>query len=368
MLPNVAFVALILLSIYFLLKDQNLKLLSMVIAALFTGLAVSIRPIEIVWLAAIYLAVFIYLKDKDKHKFRKLFLFLVIVVLVVWPSIYQQKVLYGDFLTTGYNQLQIEQVNDCTSCVIIKSLTFPFGFHPTLVVTNLWTHFLSSLWWLSLLTIMGLVAFLFQSSKQKPEIFGYIILSLFIFGYLGVYYGSWQFADLLTVHLNTLGISYIRYWIPLFILAIPFTAIGIIFLLNFFKGKLKNLVLLLILIFLAYQSANLVLQSKPDSLLPVRNRIADYKQNASAVITQTEPESVIITVRKDKLFFPDRKVIHSFASLKDSQEILDILPNLISEVPVYYYALSTEESLDLNNGLSLKFISNIGNEVLYKIQ
>ncbi|MAF13861.1 MAG: hypothetical protein CMI53_03140 [Parcubacteria group bacterium] len=366
MLPNVAFVSLILVAIYFLFRGNKLSLSQILISGLLTGLAVAIRPAEIIWLMATYASIFVYLRSKIS--FTKIILFLAVAVIVFSPAIYQQKSIYGNFLTSGYSQLDAGSESICHSCQIAKSLILPFGFHPTTAVLNFWNHYLSNLWWLSLLAILGLVAFLTQTGKQKIEIFGYMGISLFIFGWLIIYYGSWLFTDLLTVHLNTLGLSYVRYWLPLYLLALPFVAIGLIFLTNFVKRRFRNIVLFLLLVFLFYSSANLVLQKKPDSILPVRNRIVSYKENASKVIELTEPEAVIVTVRKDKLFFPDRRVIHSFEALSRNDSLIDLLPGLLEAVPVYYYALAPESTLDLERGLQLELVTNVGQELLYKIK
>lgn len=367
MLPNVIFVSCLLISIYFLLRDQKNYLYSILLAGLFAGLALSIRPTEFIWLIVVYLVIFFF--RQNKFNFLKIILFLVITALMVVPSLYQQQALYGDWLTSGYSQLDEQGTTiSCQICQVSKSLLLPFGFHPTSAVQNFWTHYISRFWWLSLLAILGLVVYMANPVRQRNEIFGYVLLSLFIFGWLIIYYGSWQFSDLLTVHLNTLGLSYVRYWLPLYILALPFIATGLIWLTRFFRQRWANFILILLLIFLFYRSADLVLRAKPDSLLPVKNRIVTYKQNAAQVFELTESESVIVTVRKDKLFFPERKVIHTFQALSLNDELVDILANLVKVVPVYYYALGPEPSLELSQNLTLELVSRVGEEVLYKFQ
>ena len=76
---------------------------------------------------------------------------------------------------------------------------------------------------------------------------------------------------------------------------------------------------------------------------------------------------MIVTVRKDKVFFPDRKVIHTFDALSLNQDLQRVVSNLSQLVPVYYYALGPEPSLVLNHGLSLELVANIGQEILYKV-
>ncbi|MFA6215184.1 MAG: glycosyltransferase family 39 protein [Patescibacteria group bacterium] len=366
MLPNVPFVSLILLSIYLLLKNHHLKLTPLLVSAFFLGLAISIRPAEIIWVAAVYLAVFASLRGRIK--FTQLILFLAVMILAILPSLYHQQILYGSYFASGYDQLQPAAQPVCQSCQLVKSFILPFGFHPELIAYNFWTHYLSRLWWFTLVAILGLIAFLVQTSKTKDEIFNYLMLSFFVFIWLIIYYGSWEFTDLLTVHLNTLGLSYVRYWLPLYLLALPFTAIGLLWLINLFKNRWQGLILFLLLAFLFYQSANLVLKDKPDSILPVRERILAYKLNALEVMKLTPTDSVIVTVRKDKVFFPERKVIHTFDALSLNQELTDTLPGLVKIAPVYYYALGQEPILEFTNGLKLEPVKEIGAEILYQVK
>ncbi|MDX9893266.1 MAG: glycosyltransferase family 39 protein [Patescibacteria group bacterium] len=364
MLPNVAFVSLLLMSIAFLF-GKKFDYWQLLLSAFLLGLAVLVRPSEFIWIGFIYLVLVFYLRPK--LNLVKVILYLAVVATVILPIFYQQQILYGSFLASGYSQLQ-DQSSTCQWCDTVKSLILPFGFHPRLLASNLWTHYFSRLWWLSLLAVLGLVAFLTQRGKPKPETFVYILLSLVIFGWLGVYYGSWEFADQLTVHLNTLGLSYVRYWLPLYLMALPFVAISLIFLSQFFPPRWRRLVIAFLLLALFYQSASLVLFKKPDSIVPVRQRIAEYKNVARQVYDLTPEDAVIVTVRKDKVFFPQRAVIHTFEALSLNPALIEILPALKTKVPLYYYALGPEPQLKIADNLILEEVANIGQEVLYQIK
>ena len=137
---------------------------------------------------------------------------------------------------------------------------------------------------------------------------------------------------------------------------------------NFLKERWQNAFLAILIIILLYPSANLVLFQKPDSIMPVKGRIASYKLNAQGVISKTDNNSVIITNRKDKVFFPERKVIHTFLPLHKDQNLLNMIPALISQTSVYYYALEPQKDLQINDNMELVAIKNIGQEVLYQIK
>ena len=101
--------------------------------------------------------------------------------------------------------------------------------------------------------------------------------------------------------------------------------------------------------------------------MPVKERIARFCQTAATALEKTEPDSVIVTVRKDKVFFPERRVIHTFEALTVNHQLTAILSNLVPVGPVYYYALGPEPNLDLGYGLKLEPVTEIGREILYKI-
>ncbi len=364
MLPNVVFISFILFSLYFLFRSEKIKWWEIIVAGLLLGIAIAIRPSEAIWIGCVYVASFFYLRHKTNPV--QVVVLLAVSLLALLPIFFQQQQLYGDFLSSGYSQFQSETSGSCQTCEVVQSLLLPFGFHPRLIVSNLWIHFVSRLWWVSLLSLLGLVAYLMRH-RQKHEVWGYIGLSLVVYAWLSAYYGSWEFTDKLTLHLNTLGISYVRYWIPMFLLALPFVATGILFIAKMLRPRWQIAGIVALLTVFGYLSAQVVLYQKPDSIFPVKERILSYIQAAAVINDTTEPESVIVTVRKDKVLFPERKVIHTFEALSVNTHLTGLLSNIVGQVPVYYYALGPEPVLEFESGLVLSEVLHIGQEVLYKV-
>jgi len=385
LLPNVALVSCLLMSVYLLVKkmpdaeahdrwfepgESRSSWGAVLLAGALAGLALSIRPSEVIWVSGLYLAVLLW-TSRTLSPLRVL-LFIAMAAVALMPSLAQQAAIYGNWLTTGYNQLEpatdAASSQACQVCSMTASLIAPFGFHPGLAAYNFWIHYVSHFWWLSLFAVLGLVVFLTRPQRRPAAPFMYLLFSLCVGLWLALYYGSWQFSDQLTVNLNTLGLSYVRYWLPGYLLALPFVALGLLWFTTFLPKGPAALLLVLMLGFVGYQSVNLTLVAKADSLLPVRERIAGYKRTAATVFEATESESLIVTVRKDKVFFPDRKVIHTFSALSLNSELLGLLPTVVTLAPVYYYALGPEPTLELENGVRLEEILKVGQEVLYKIQ
>lgn len=66
--------------------------------------------------------------------------------------------------------------------------------------------------------------------------------------------------------------------------------------------------------------------------------------SAEIVLSNTEPEAVIITRHFDKLLFPDRRIV--VASFPDD-DLMPIVDNLTKYYPVYYFHFRLSEK-DIN--------------------
>lgn len=185
-----------------------------------------------------------------------------------------------------------------------------------------------------------------------------------------IYYGSWATNDNLTPGRYTIGDSHIRYWLPLYIFSLPFAALAILKIINLKKSAIKILAGLFIIIFVAL-SFYTVFYRDEEALLAVRQNILSYKEVAAKVLALTESNSAIITERSDKIFFPERKIITNF----DVYRLMDFLPILVKEVPIYYYTFAgdgaiakLEEERLKPAGLGLGLIQVIrDNERLFKV-
>jgi len=364
MLPNVAFVSLLIFGSYFLVTYSKEKFYYLILAGGFLGLALSVRPADISLVLVIFLGLLAY--KKDHLNFSKVILIVVMIGLPLVPMFYQQKLVYGSFTTTGYSQLENSD-SVGRLCETFKSLIMPFGFHPRLVWHNLFNYYFKLFWPYAILSLLGALLFIKDFKNQVGKKTGYLILTLLVTGAMGIYYGSWQFSDLLTVNLNTIGLSYVRYWLPLYLLTLPLIAMAIDWLAGLFKKRFSNVILLLVILFLGYSSAQLVLWQRPESFLVVKERVSSYQALSAEVSSLTEVQSIIVTSRKDKVFFPDRKVIHTFDRLVDNQELQKILSDLSGAAPLYYYALGRENDFKSVAGLELEEVQLFGQEVLYKI-
>src|SRR5690606_29959777 len=195
-------------------------------------------------------------------------IFILFLLLPFGLTAFYQKAVYGDFLTSGYDQLHLQQ-NDCQWCDIAKSLALPFGFHPKLAFDMAWQYIVILFLPWVIMGAFGFFSLIKQSHHQRRPFLFYLPVALILAAWLIIFYGSWQFDDVMTLDLNMLGISYVRYWIPVYIAMLPFVALGIISISRIFKERWQKSAVGIMIIILAGYSAYQVLYSAPDSIMPV---------------------------------------------------------------------------------------------------
>jgi hypothetical protein len=353
MLPNIAFLTFILVGLYFLLKiDKEKKQknwLLVILSAFFIGLALIIRTNEFLWILGIliFLAIFYFKKIKWQH----IIIFLIINILVFLPIFYYNQQTFGSYLSFGYlrfengptliSQLPSEfKVSNNDTLNFIKFIVLPFGFQAKTILKNFYNYYFILFWWLLLGAVLGGFICIKNFHEKKQGV--YFLLCFIISLYLLIYYGSWNFADPLTLALNKIGISYVRYFLPIYILSLPFVAIFLSTLTSFFQNqKIKVIIgLFFALIFLGF-SINIVYLSGYDNLIKIKQSIKEYTEMNGQVVGLTEKEAVIISSRSDKILFPERKVIGAW-QVKD----VETWSNMIEAgIPVYYFATESVDFL-----------------------
>jgi asparagine N-glycosylation enzyme membrane subunit Stt3 len=352
---------------------------------LFFGLALITRTSEIVWLGILGLALVIYFVRKI-HWPAAIFGFAVLCAAFV-PVFWQNQAIYGSSLKFGYNVAAIlsqgagpvvtDAQNPPSKLDIIGNClrtVFPFGIHPRAVWQNFWNYFIKFFWWFTTPMILGCLIFLYNLFKRRVlenEII-YFLSFIFISGWLLIYYGSWQISDNINFQKITIGNSYLRYWLPVFVMGLPFIVIFLKKLLSFFKTKSAEAVTLAsILIFVFSMSAMSVFAGEDEGIFYVKNNLLRYNEIRSEVLDLVPSGSIIITERSDKIFFPARRVI----IWKRGEALGENFKNLSKFASLYYYnvAFTNEELKIMNQELSkldlrLELIKIFGNEGLYKIK
>ena len=252
--PNILFVSFLVISIFFLVNKpfQNLwKYLDFVSAGLFLGIAISIRPSEVIWIFIIYFLLFLFYRKEINYK-QILFL-LGSFFLAILPLFLFNFLTYGHPFSSAYNPTVLGEgagISQKTNWFVeIFKYIFPFGFHPKSIFKVFSNYFLGIFWWLSIPVAFSAMFFIkkFIYGKIKKEILVYLLICILASFFIFCYYGSWIFSDNQTSAVS-IGTSYVRYWLPIYIFVLPLIAIFFKNIVNLFSGRKKQAVILFLAI------------------------------------------------------------------------------------------------------------------------
>jgi asparagine N-glycosylation enzyme membrane subunit Stt3 len=370
----------------------------------FIGLAIITRTSELIWILPMLFIIWIF--NVRKIGFVKLIIFLSFLFLSILPMFYWNNILYGSPLSMGYGNAEntplqkggggviavdMESARETVDAVAdipyyqevfekIKNGVSLFGFNPKQSLKMLYYYFTKMFPWLFWGAFLGFLLYLkrIKKWKKKEQIYflAYFIISLILI----FYYGSWEIHDNPDPKSFTIGNSYTRYWLPIYLGAMPLLSALILKLTKFItpfrkggRGAIKSASRVIIVAAIFIISIQFVLAGSEEGLIASLNKCKETKYQYNKVLELTEESSVIITKYHDKLFFPERKVI---VGLFDNKEMNERYAKLVDHALVYYYnfTLPPRDIDYLNNkrlkevGLSIKEVENItGDFSLYRL-
>ncbi|MBU0649216.1 hypothetical protein KJ969_03935, partial [Patescibacteria group bacterium] len=227
-------------------------------------------------------------------------------------------------------------------------------------------------WWHALFWAagLGLAAWRFFRKKLNFQQIQYIIIFGLVSFWLIVVYGSWNFFDNIDPTKITIGNSYLRYWLPSFVLATPIIALAGVALNKFLK-TLSLKIVWLVFFFMLFSILGVwtCFYGEDEGLVHVRANLWRYESIAESVLELTPDDAIIITDRSDKIFFPYRRVVCGF----ENPDVQDALETMYFLAPLYYYGVTFphEDLIRLNedtfapNNLQLRRLESFDNESLY---
>jgi len=387
-----------------------------VLAGSFIGLAVITRTSELLWLVPMLIILWIF--NIKKIGFLKLIIFLSFLFLSSLPVLYWNKILYSSSWHGGYPEMNQSILNitqassDLVKSTIVGQFTyhkelwlklrnniFHFGFYPRHSLKMFYYYFTQMFYWLFWPAVLGGILFLQRWRKWKHKHWIYSMSYFTVSIILLFYYGSWGFHDNPDPSQTTIGNSYTRYWLPIYLGAIPFASIFIVKLtraavglMNKYNSKTESVqhlyynyklpgktflincsrIILIALMF--FISIQFVLFGSEEGLIFAFQRHELAKNEYNKVLSLTEHNAVIITRYHDKLFFPERKVI---VGLFDDKNMVAQYAKLVNYLPVYYYNFTLPQR-DVNYlntrrlaeaGLQIKKVERVtGDFTLYRLE
>jgi hypothetical protein len=338
---TVPFIFCIITSLFFLFASAQTRYpkIYTFVSGVLLALALFIRPSEALWVMAV--AVFLLYRVR-KMIDPKIFVFWLLGVFLVGILFFvNQNWWYGSPLATGY---AVPRVDGSASTIFEQpqgrawwqGFLFPFGLHPITILKTIYQYTLQlfPLW--TVASIFGLYLFFKLIPIRIEKTFGnihpvYAGVSVAIAVFLFISYGSWNFVDN-TLGVASIGSSQVRYFLPIYILSLPFVVIGVRLFISIFSIR-KNLVLFFVLCSLFF-SSTAVLFGPPEGLWSLRKTLGSYVIWRENILKRTEANAVVVTRYADKYIFPYRKVIPGFEQSYELEAIRSLLDH---KVPVYWY-------------------------------
>ncbi len=395
MFHNVGFVSFLIIGFYYLVRGFNkpqakINYLWIFLAGIFIGLSLAFRASEVMWLGPVLLILAVF--GWQRLNLVHLTLFLAGVFLAILPVFYWNQILYGAFWRGGYPQMnQSLSKLGTTSLGLaqaaaqpnfsalklglrkIKNIIFHFGFRPAQAHLMFKLYGLKMFWPQFYLAIFGLIILFSRGRrlnyKQKMFLASAGLASIFLL----YYYGSWQFYDNPDRSQATIGNSYTRYWLPLYLGVVVTAAYGLVSLSRFFPRRLSRPVLVVLTTGIVFLSLRFVLIGSAEGLSLSLSKMRASRSELAQVLALTEPNAVIITLYHDKLFFPERKVI---VGLFDDRNMVRLYAKVARFLPLYYYNFTLPaEAIDYLNrrrlgevGLKIELVKKINSQFsLYKL-
>jgi len=365
------------------------------LAGSFAGLALLTRTSELIWFLPVLFLIWVF--NIKRLGLTRLIIFISFLFLSLLPMLYWNQILYGSVLQGGYTEINrslaavSSSFNSGAEHVgnqiwqSFNKFIFYFGFHPYESAKAFYYYFVKMFPWLFAGAILGFLLLVFKIRKWQKRHYLYILCLLVLSAILILYYGSWQFNDNPDPKSFTIGNSYTRYWLPIYLGFIPLVAFFISrfsqFILGWLKpGSGKNfsafLVRLAIVSLIAISSIMFVSFGSEEGLVYTYYKFRATKYEYQQVLANTKENSVIVTEYHDKVLFPERKVIQG---LLTDPNMNFYYARLAERLPVYYYNFSfppkdmdyLNSRLLANVGLNIKLVKEISSDFslyeLYKL-
>lgn len=332
------------------------------VAGLMTGAALITRSSEAGWLGLVTALVLLFhwrqfFPTKQKkfttavlwHHWFGISLFVIALLAAFLPVFVTNYQLYGAPLSIGYGTSLSGDITEIVhqSGLLFKLLVSPFGVDLQSILINAYNYLLVYFWYFSIPALLGIVLWFFTKGRTSRKQQAYLLVFALMTVYLGIYYGSWEITDRIDEQTVSIGTSYIRYWLPIYLGLIPFVGYAVNWLLGLihFQKWAKPIIAGLVIGLMAFLGFRLIFWDSDESLLAINNNV-HAAQAELLRIKQYVPQDAIIVFgfkQADKIFFPEySRIIPELAVSRDYEAVA----LLVKHAEVYYYHFAEPEVVE----------------------
>lgn len=311
-----------------------------ILAGMIFGFGIITRASEAPW---VLLGALVFLFFFKKKAWKRVPLVAAGAALPLFIFLNINSSLYGAPLQTGYAAPAPPVAEQVASEAVSTALDgvhriLPFGFHPRLVLLHGMDYGLRIFWWFSVFGLLGAAVFLAGWKDQDRKKRAYFFTALGIGVWLLLFYGSWFVRDHYDPTRVTIGTSYVRYFLPIYILTLPWVAGGMVWVAERVPKPRKWLLPALIgLMFVL--SFRVAVTHGDESLLAVRSTLRGNLVKRQELRKVIPFGTVVYTDKFDKVLFPDREHI---VPVHDETAYATV-PTLLNYTRVMWYGLHPSE-------------------------
>jgi hypothetical protein len=345
--PNLPVVALGIWAMWLL--QQNKKWMH-ILGGMVIGLALTIRPIEALWLLP-WIA-WIVFRQKEKQRFTLAGMAAAVVCVIGYVSAVQT---YGHFLfPVGYWLHDVTLSELVAPVPTVRDLSgptlpslpsiLPFGIHPR----GMWNNIQSMLFgilgpWVAA-SLAGYALWMWRHRAGTRQSLAPTLLTGWTVVVLLVMYGQARYTD----NINgtaTLGNSFLRYLLPL----VPLMAIAIGLLaeeLSKIAFRWRVAAIGLTIFFAVFGTVTALVRDE-ESIIPTRMQLERYMYIREVVQHILEPGSIILSERSDKIFVG---LPYVSVSPMPSSYVIRIIQNSSQPSALFHRLLTDEQRATFADG------------------
>lgn len=316
---NLPVVCLTVWACYFLWDERVVRRASSVaLAGLCAGFAIAMRPTEIVWVLP-WLWLAMRPLSLRRREVSEVLMFgfalsfpLFLAAFVAWRT-YGSPDAVGYFLrdpvviAPGYQLPPASHVS-----------IWPFGIHPMNVLRNVWFYLVKTLWpWV--VPLVAIAMLFWKKRTARP----YLIAGAWTTFALVLIYGQAVYQDHVGVNFVSFGNSFLRYLLPI----APLAALAV----GALATKLPKRFSVAIVALLVLLGTNMALRGDSESVLPSRQELQRYQAIRNAAVEKLGTETIILSERSDKIFFPTFRVASPLPEKSELKRLRCGYPALFAE-------------------------------------
>lgn len=307
------------------------RLFSLLAGAAF-GLAIVLRPQEGIWLFGIPLYLLAVRHLRKKISFL---LFALAAIFPIGGVLFLQNTLYGSPIHTGYHLTP----PGANIIEILQRIIIPFGVEVGRIADVVYNYWFAFVWWFALMVVIGVVLILLRKEDHILRRFRFWIGGVAVVGgWLILFYGSFIILDRFD-GLPSIGTSFTRYFLPLYVMVIPLAAYALFRLHTRFGRILVSAIVPIGVVI----SLRLVFWGTDESVIRIPGVLAQNKEIQAQALEIIPEQAVVLTDRSDKIFFPHREVVTYFRKFHqpDFEKLYDL--------DLYYETIADQDVVDFEN-------------------